>query len=63
MGKMNPNLMGPTCVQLDIYQMNLAKRLNDLVASMGIFTTLSDLSSNNLIFITRNGGNNLSNWI
>ena len=56
MRKMNANLMGPACMQLDIHQMNITKRLDNLVAGMSILATFCYLSGNNGVFITRNGG-------
>ena len=50
MRKMNANLMGPACMQLDIHQMNITKRLDNLVAGMSILATFCYLSGNNGVF-------------
>ena len=60
MGKMNAYLMGPTCMQLDIHQMNITERLNNLVAGMSILAIFCYLSRNDGVFITRNGGNDVT---
>ena len=59
-GKMNANLMGSTCMELYIHQMNIAPRLNNLIGCMGILARLGDNSCDNTIFWPPNRSNNIA---